>query len=181
MKATDLRIERRTFDGNLAAYWDATLLRRRSRLLIWHVPPLTPIIYPRRGFNTPIRRHHLGWTWLDRRYAVEVELSPAGGLERAVCRVCLPPTVVDEVVSLVELGLTVTVEPGPIVTVEDDEFQESANDYGYDPQLRATAWSAVEAIRALLAAGEGPFGPDLAKMHALVLRRAETRTRTASA
>lgn len=175
MRTADLRVERRTFDGNLAAYWDAALLRRRSKLLIWHAPPLTPVIYPRRGFNAPLRRHHLGWAWLDRRYSVEVELSPAGGLERAVCRVCLPPTVAGEIVSVVELGLNVTVEPGPTVVVEDDEFQEAANDYGYDPQLRATAWSAVEAIRALLGAGEGPFGPELAKMHALALRRTEPR------
>ncbi len=176
MKSTDLRIERRTYDGDLAAYWDAAVLRRRSKLLIWHVPPLTPIIYPRRGFNTPLRRHHLGWTWLDRRYTVEVELSPSGELERAVCRICLPPTVVGEIVSLVELGLAVNVEPGPIVTVDDDEFQEAANDYGYDPQLRATAWSAVEEIRALLLTGAGPFGPDLAKMHALALHRTEPPT-----
>ena len=173
MRTTDLRIERRTYDGELAAYWDAALLRRRSKLLIWHAAPLTPIVYPRRGFSTPLRRHHLGWTWLDRRYCVEVELSPDGGLECAICRICLPPTFSGEVVSITELGLTVNVEPGPIVTVEDDDFQEAAADYSYGPQLRANAWSAVEAVRALLAAGEGPFGPDLAKMHALALKRTE--------
>ena len=171
MKTSELRIERRTHDGELAAYWEAALLRRRSKLLIWHAAPLTPIIYPRRGFSTPLRRHLLGWLWPDRRYTVEVELSPGGGLERATCRVILPPTIRGEIVSLVELGLTVTIAPGPVVAVDDDEFQEAANDYGYDPQLRASAWSAVEAVRALLAAGEGPFGPDLAKMHALALKR----------
>src|SRR3954447_9052509 len=103
MKTTDLRIERRTFDGELAAYWEAALLRRRSKLLIWHAAPMTSIVYPRRGFNTPLRHHLLGWTWLDRRYAVEVELGPDGGLERAICRVCLPPTLVGEVVSIIEL------------------------------------------------------------------------------
>ena len=132
---------------------------------------MTSIVYPRRGFSAPLRRHQLGWIWLDRRYTIEVELSPRGALERAHCRVGLPPTVNGEIVSLVELGLTVTVEPGPVVVVDDDEFQEAANDYGYDPQLRADAWSAVEAIRGLLAAGEGPFGPDLAKMHALALKQ----------
>lgn len=175
MKTTDLRIERRTYDGHLAAYWEAALLRRRSKLLIWHAAPMTPIVYPRRGFNTPLRRHHLGWTWLDRRYYVEVELSPDGGLEGAVGRICLPPRVAGEIVSITELGLTVRIEPGPVVTIEDDEFQEAATDYGYDPQLRADAWAAVEAVRGLLAAGEGPFGPDLAKMHALALKRTEAR------
>ena len=175
MRTTDLRIERRTFDGELAAYWDAALLRRRSKLLIWHAAPMTPIVYPRRGFSTPLRHHHLGWTWTDRRYNIEIELSPDGGLERAVCRICLPPVVSGEVVSITELGLTVNIEPGPLLTIDDDEFQESATDYGYDPQLRANAWSAVEAIRTLLTAGEGPFGPDLAKMHALALKRTESR------
>jgi protein associated with RNAse G/E len=175
MKTTALRIERRTFDGNLVAYWEAALLRRRSKLLIWHAAPMTPLIYPRRGFSTPLRRHLLGWTWLDRRYSAEVELTATGGLERAICRVCLPPTVVGEVVSLVELGLQVTVEPGPRVVVDDDEFQEGANDYGYDPQLRALAWVAVEEVQALLRAGEGPFGADLAKMHALALKRGEAQ------
>jgi protein associated with RNAse G/E len=174
MKTTELRLERRTYDGELAAYWEAALLRRRSKLLIWHAAPLTSIVYPRRGFSTPLRRHQLGWIWLDRRYTVEVELSSQGGLERAVCRVCLPPEAKGEIVSLVELGLTVTIDPGPRLTVDDDEFQEAANDYGYDPQLRASAWSAVEAIRGLVAAGEGPFGPDLAKMHALALKRVAT-------
>jgi hypothetical protein len=36
--------------------------------------------------------------------------------------------------------------------------------------LRAEAWAAIEEVRSLLAAGSGPFGPDLAKMHALALR-----------
>ncbi|HEY8597433.1 MAG TPA: hypothetical protein VIL85_03315 [Thermomicrobiales bacterium] len=171
MKTTELRLERRTYDGDLAAYWETALLRRRSKLLIWHAAPMTPIVYPRRGFSTPLRRHQLGWIWLDRRYMVEVELTPQGGLERAICRICLPPIVNGEIVSVVELGLTVTIEPGPIVTVDDDEFQEGTNDYGYDPQLRASAWSAVEEIRGLLTAGEGPFGPDLAKMHALALKQ----------
>ena len=173
MKTTTVRLERRTYDGNLVAYWEAELLRRRSKLLIWHAAPLTPIVYPRRGFNTPLRRHLLGWAWLDRRYNVEVELAASGDLERAVCRICLPPMVAGEVVSITELGLAVVVEPGPVVTVDDDEFQEAANDYGYDPQLRALAWAAVEQVRALLQSGEGPFGADLGKMHALALRRGE--------
>lgn len=166
-----LRIERRTYDGNLVAYWDATLLRRRSRLLIWHAPPLTPIIYPRRGFSTPLRRHELGWIWLDRRYTITVELTPTGELERAVCRVCLPPVFTGQVVSIVELGLTMTVEPGPVVTIDDDEFQEAAADYRYSPQLRADAWAAIGDVRKLLDEGAGPFGPDLEKMHGLALKK----------
>jgi protein associated with RNAse G/E len=175
MKATELRIERRTFDGELAAYWEANVLRQRSTLLIWHAAPLTPLVYPRRGFSTPLQRHQLGWVWLDRRFTVEIELSPAGGLERAIARICLPPNVRGEIVSIIELGLTVTVAPGPVVTVDDDEFQEAANDYGYDPQLRATAWSAVEAVRTLLTNGEGPFGPDLTKMYTLALKQYAAR------
>ena len=169
-----LRVERRAYDGDLVAYWDARLLRRRSGLLIWHAPPLTSIVYPRRGFSTPLRRHELGWVWTERRYTIAVELTPAGGLERAVCRVCLPPRVAPGVVSIVELGLTMTVEPGPVVTVDDDEFQEQATDYGYPPRLRAEAWAAIEELRGLLAEGGGPFGPDLAKMHALALKDARS-------
>ncbi|MGN6813441.1 MAG: hypothetical protein ACTHMP_21440, partial [Thermomicrobiales bacterium] len=55
--------------------------------------------------------------------------------------------------------------------VEDDEFQEATNDYGYDPLLRAQAWSAVEEARGLLTSGSGPFGPDLEKMYGLALNR----------
>lgn len=175
MKTTELRIERRTFEGELSAYWDAHLLRRRSKLLIWHAAPLTSIVYPRRGFSTPLQRHQLGWVWLDRRFTTEVELSPGGNLERAVSRICLPPNARGEIVSIVELGLTVAVEPGPVVTVDDDEFQEAANDFGYDPQLRASAWSAVEAVRGMLTSGEGPFGPDLAKMYTLALKQYAAR------
>lgn len=170
MSVPSLRIERRAYDGALLAYWDARLLRRRRGLLIWHAVPLTSIVYPRRGFNLPLRRHEIGWVWTQQRYTIAVELSPAGELERAVCRVCLPPTFTGDTVSVVELGLTLTVEPGPVVTIDDDEFQEQANDYAYPPQLRADAWAAVEELRGLLAAGAGPFGPDLTKMHALALR-----------
>jgi protein associated with RNAse G/E len=99
-----------------------------------------------------------------------VELTPGGNLERAVCRVCLPPAFAGSVLSIVELGLTMTVEPGPRVMVEEDEFQEQAADYGYPPQLRADARAAIEEVRGLLAEGAGPFGPDLAKMHALALK-----------
>jgi hypothetical protein len=171
MKTIPLRVERRAYDGELVAYWDAELLRRRSKLVIWHAPPLTSIIYPRRGFSTSLRRHELGWVWLDRRYAVSVELSETGDLERAICRVCQPPVFNGAVVAIVELSLRLIVTPGPHVTVEDDEFQEAANDYGYDPLLRAQAWSAVEEARGLLTSGSGPFGPDLEKMYGLALNR----------
>lgn len=176
MKSNDLRIERRAYDGELTAYWDATILRRRGAFLIWHAPPLTPIIYPRRGFSATLRRHEIGWVWPARRYTVTVELSGRGDLEQAICRVCLPPTIAGRIVALRELGLALRVAPGPVVAVDDDEFQEAATDYGYDPQLRATAWAAVEEARALLAAGDGPFGPDLAKMHALALHRTARTT-----
>ncbi len=166
-KGKALRIERRTYGGDLAAYWDATLLRRRSELLIWHAAPLTPLNYPRRGFRTPLRHHELGWVWLERRYSVTVEMDPAGGLERAVGHVGLPPTFTGELVSIVDLGLAMTIEPGPVVTIDDDEFQEATGEGRYSPQVRADAWAAVEELRGLLDAGAGPFGPDLAKMHAL--------------
>ena len=165
-----LRVERRAYDGELLAYWDARLLRRRSAFLIWHAPPLTPIVYPRRGFSAPMRHHELGWVWFRRHFTVTVELTPGGDLERAVCRVCLPPAFTGSVLSIVELGLTMTVEPGPRVTIDEDEFQEQGADYGYPPQLRADARAAIEEVRGLLAEGAGPFGPDLAKMHALALK-----------
>jgi protein associated with RNAse G/E len=175
MKTTDLRIERRSFDGELVAYWEAALLRRRSAFLVWHTAPQTPIIYPRRGFSTRTEHHEIGWIWPQRRYMVSVELDERGDLSQAVCRIALPPTIVGRIVSLRELGLLMRVEPGPLVQVDDDEFQEAANDYGYDPELRASAWSALEEVRKLLEAGEGPFGPDLTKMHALALRRTAER------
>ena len=175
MKTTELRIERRSYDGELVAYWDAALLRRRSGFLVWHAAPLTPIIYPRRGFSTQFRRHELGWVWPQRRYTVSVELTEAGDLNQAVCRICLPPTIAGRIVAVRELGLALLVEPGPVVRVEDDEFQEAANDYSYDPQLRALAWAAVEEARKLLKNGEGPFGPDLTKMHALARQRLADR------
>lgn len=176
MKTTDLRIERRAFDGELVAYWEAALLRRRSAFLVWHAPPLTPIIYPRRGFSTRSQRHEIGWIWPQRRYTVSVELDDRGDLSQAVCRIGLPPTITGRIVLLRELGLIMRIEPGPVVTVDDEEFQEAATDSGYDPELRASAWAALEEVRKLLEAGEGPFGPDLAKMHALALRRTDERS-----
>lgn len=170
MKTAPLRVERRTFDGELAAYWEARLLRRRAGLLIWHAPARTPVIYPRRGFSARLVHHELGWVWLDRHYTVTVELSPEGGLERAIARVCLPPSSARGVLSLVDLGLHLTVEPGPRLTVQDDDFHEQASDFGYPPQLRATAWAALEEARALHASGAGPFGPELVKLHALAMR-----------
>lgn len=172
MKTDLLRVERRAYGGDLTAYWDATLLRRRSRLLIWHAPPLTPIVHARGGFSSPLRRHELGWVWLERRYTVTVELRPDGGLERAACRICLPPTFTGRLVSIVELGLTMTVAPGPEVAIDDEEFQEAASEGRYPPQVRADAWAAIEELRGLLAEGGGPFGRDLEKMHALALKEA---------
>ena len=174
MKTTELRIERRSFDGELVAYWDAALLRRRSGFLVWHAAPLTPLIYPRRGFSTQLRRHELGWVWPDRRYTVSIELTEGGDLNQAVCRICLPPTIVGRIVTVRELGLSLLIEPGPTVTIDDDEYQEAATDYRYDPQLRAEAWAALEEARKLLETGEGPFGPDLTKMNALARQRTST-------
>ena len=176
MKTSELRIERRAFDGELVAYWDAALLRRRSSFLVWHAPPMTPIIFPRRGFSSTLPRHEIGWVWPQRRYTVSVELTESGDLSQALCRICLPPTIAGRIVALRELGLMLVVEPGPIVRVDDDEFQEAANDYGYDPQLRAIAWAALEEARKLLESGEGPFGPELGKMHALALQHTTARS-----
>lgn len=174
MRAPLVRIERRSYDGALTAYWDGALLRRRGKLLIWHAAPMTPVVYPRRGFNAPLRHHEIGWIWPQRRYTITIELTPDGGLERAVCRVGLPPAMAGEIISFTEVGLNVTIEPGPRVTVDDEEFQEAATEGRYSPQLRAGAWADVEEIRGLLTEGEGPFGPDLEKMHGLALKHEAT-------
>lgn len=174
MRTPLVRVERRGYDGESIAYWEGALLRRRSGLLIWHAAPLTPVVYPRRGFNSPLRHHQIGWVWPDRRYTITVELTPRGGLERAIGRVGLPPAIRGEIISQVEVGLTVTIAPGPVVTTDDEEFQEAAGEGRYSPRLRADAWAAAEEIRGLLNEGAGPFGPDLAKMHALALKREAT-------
>lgn len=174
MRAPLVRVERRAHDGDLTAYWEGAILRRRSGLLIWHAAPLTPVVYPRRGFNSPLRRHEIGWVWPQRRYTITVELTPGGGLERAICRVGLPPAVRGEIVSQVEVGLSLTVAPGPTITIDDEEFQEAAGEGRYPPQLRADSWAAIEEIKGLLNEGAGPFGRDLETMHSLARKHEAT-------
>lgn len=92
--------------------------------------------------------------YLNRWYNYFVFEQPAGTLRNYYINICLPPTVAEGVIDYVDLDIDIIVWPdGRVVTVDIDEFEANATDFGYPADVRANALETFEQIEKHLNGG----------------------------
>jgi protein associated with RNAse G/E len=99
--------------------------------------------------------------WTDRWFNVIRLVEPGRGLFGYYCNIASPMTFDGETVSYIDLQLDVRIrrEHGVFVfrVVDEDEFEEARDIYGYDGELIDRCYAAVEELRVLFKRREFPF------------------------
>jgi uncharacterized protein len=106
-------------------------------------------------YNT--RAHY----WTDRWFNVIRLEEPGRGLFGYYCNIASPMGFDGDTVSYIDLQLDVRIrrEHGVLTLrlVDEDEFEEARDRYGYDDELIGRCYNAVEELRALFKRREFPF------------------------
>lgn len=75
---------------------------------------------------------------------------PAGTLRNYYINICMPPRISAGVIDYVDLDIDVIVWPdGRVVTVDVEEFEANAKEFGYSPEVIDSASSTVKALHEL--------------------------------
>jgi protein associated with RNAse G/E len=147
------------FDG--AFHWGhpATLERHHDVLVVTSTMPGLVVKTETGEYVSPYqtRAHY----WTERWFNVIRLEEPGRGLFGYYCNIASPMTFDGETVSYVDLQLDVRIrrEHGVLTfrLVDEDEFQEARDHYGYNEELIERCYAAVEELRGLFKRREFPF------------------------
>ena len=98
--------------------------------------------------------------YADRWYNIFQIHGPDGRLKGWYCNITRPAVIGADTVDSEDLELDLVVAPDRAVARLEDEDEYAARNLARDdPEAHAAALAAVEELRALIAAGAGPFAP----------------------
>ena len=144
-------------DGQLHRTWPAELLRQEGSLIVLDATFPDEITHDLLG-TIASGTHSLEYYWLDRWYNVFRFAQPGGQLRNYYCNVNVPATLVDSVLSYVDLDLDILVDPDfsyRILDVED--FERNTKLYGYSTELQTNAWQALADLVRMIETRAFPF------------------------
>lgn len=144
------------YDG--AAHWiqPFQVLSDDGTLLVAQYRARTPIYTSRGEFRSPYDSRV--YFWRDRWYNVFRLSRPGCSLALWYCNVTTPPSFDGCQIGYVDLDLDVTVRPnGFIDLLDEDEFEEHQQRYGYPNEVIARAEQAARDVANLARCGGFPF------------------------
>jgi protein associated with RNAse G/E len=98
--------------------------------------------------------------YADRWYNIFQIHGPDGRLKGWYCNITRPAVIGADTLDSEDLELDLVVAPDRAVVRLDDEDEYAARNLaGDDPEAHTAALAAVDELRALIAAGAGPFDP----------------------
>ena len=158
-EARQVTVRATNFDG--AFHWGhpAKLVRREDGLVVTSTTSGLVVKTETGEYVSPYntRAHY----WTDRWFNVIRLEEPGRGLFGYYCNIASPMTFDGGTVSYIDLQLDVRIrrEHGILVLrlVDEDEFEEARDRYGYDDELIKRCYGAVEELRGLFKRGEFPF------------------------
>jgi protein associated with RNAse G/E len=146
------------YDGTEYRRWGATMARHEGRMIVLEAE-----------FEDDVQHELLGgiargtrtieYYWLDRWYNVFRFLETDGTTKLFYCNVNLPPTIMNSVLSYIDLDIDILVRPdGSYQVLDLEEFATNAIQYGYSEQVKTRAHAAVNELASMIKAGQFPFG-----------------------
>lgn len=145
------------FDGAKHRRWKARLIEMVGALLILEG-----------RFDRDVHHEHLGairkgtlsveYYWLDRWYNVFRFFNNKRHLLCYYCNVSMPPTMVDDLLSYVDLDIDVLVRPDLSYTILDmEEFDHNSRTYKYPEEVQTNAKNALAELLSLIETKQFPF------------------------
>lgn len=134
------------FDGTIHRQWQAELIGRKEKLLMFVGV-----------FDSEINHEHLGvirrgtisyeFYWLDCWYNVFRFHEPDGTLRNFYCNINLPPRLIGDTLEYVDLDVDILVWNDFSFQILDmDEYQANAKIYLYDGELQQNVQTATTAL-----------------------------------
>lgn len=153
----ELTVQVLKYDGAPHRRWRAGLKERRGELLVLDAAFEEEVNHPQLGL---IGRGTVSieYYWLNRWYNVFRFLEPDGSLRNFYCNVNMPPALDGAILSYVDLDIDVLVAPDLSYEILDmDEFSQSAERYGYPPEVLSKARTSLDELQALIRTRAFPF------------------------
>jgi len=153
---TRLLLRATKYDG--VAHWIQPLRVRSDdgNLLVAEYRARTPIFTSRGEFRSPYNSRI--YFWRDRWYNVFRLSRPGAGLSLWYCNITTPPRIDSCEVTYVDLDLDVAVRPdGEIQLLDEDEFEEHQQRYGYPQHVIERAREAANEVIHLARTNGFPF------------------------
>ena len=145
------------YDGLLHRTWPAELLRQEGSLIVLDAKFADEVTHDLLG-TIASGTLSLEYYWLDRWYNVFRFAEPEGTLRNYYCNVNVPPTFDGETLSYVDLDLDILVEPDlSYRTLDVEDFERNAEDYGYSVEVQANARRAVDELVRMIETCAFPF------------------------
>lgn len=157
LMAHDVSVRACKYDGSEHRRWNANLTDVQGSMIVLTGAFEKEVRHPLLG--TIVRgTESVEYYWTDRWYSVFRFTEPSGELRNYYCNVNKPTTFDGSVLTFVDLDIDILVTPEFAYTVlDEDEFAENANRYGYPDEVRQRVQVAVSELIGLLEAKQFPF------------------------
>lgn len=134
------------FDGSVHRRWPATLIRHEDSMLVLRGVFEHEIRHPLLGTIAP-GTVSTEYYWTTHWLSVFRFETPSGCLRNYYCNVNLPPELIGDQLTFIDLDIDVLVHPDLSYTIlDEDEFASNALRYNYPPEIRAGARLALGEI-----------------------------------
>lgn len=127
-------------DGHCYRHHLTQLVARLPEGLVLMSPRKTQIWDHRRSWQAENDVYH--YFWYDRWFSLLEVVDPAGNLLELYAHIASPVVLSDGEVSYIDYELDVTSIDGPRL-VDEDEFAEAVEQYGYSAELQARCYAAA--------------------------------------
>jgi uncharacterized protein len=146
------------FDQKPHYTWPADLVSDDGECLFLSSIIGGTLIHYTRGFQEPQNLPSDMTFWRGRWYNVFRNYDPNYRLRNFYCNVGMPLEIEGDTIKYVDLDLDVRVYPdGSFELLDEDEFALHTVQYNYPQWVQQNAWQAVDEIKAMATAREGPF------------------------
>ena len=134
-------------DGHPYRWWTATVESTSGNGIVTLIPAGQTIEMP--GGNSETEFAMRAYYWFDKPYNLVEVYNPDGSLEEIYIHISSPPVIRNSRLRYTDWELDVILYPGqnPLI-LDEDEFEQAAQLYGYTPHFRETCYDAVrEAVK----------------------------------
>ena len=145
------------YDGSEHRRWLAEVSRVEGSLMVLDAKFEEEIEHPLLGTIAP-ETVSTEYYWLDRWYNIFRFAQPTGELRNYYCNINVPPVLVGNVLSYIDLDIDILVAPDLSYTIlDEDEFVANAARYNYPEDIRSRSREALDELVVLIERRGFPF------------------------